>query len=305
VSAVSREGLGVTEAEFNRCMDPRSVLSFVELSPSLYAGMVRANSGWQLAPELAALSWAGRGVLLAPPSTITTNARETWGEFFLARLLRKEGADVKSIRLPPLNGRRRTLAMADQSGWEVVEPPVEPWQAGLAADKAKEEARRLDAYRRALPRDKPSPKLEKALAFVQKHQVTRLTKDVVKKAKKKGISRATLKRAIDFSKTWKAPPPPPSVNVSVYLSLLAGTHPSCSRRLSHKPADRSLGGRSGRGPTPIPGSGRERVGRKKIHGGKPGRGRPLPACPAGEAVRQAQGRAREGAGGPARSLPRG
>jgi hypothetical protein len=181
-------------------------LSFVELSPSLYAGMVKGGTAWQLAPELAAIAWQGRGVLLAPASTVTTNAREVWGEFFLARLLRKEGADVQSIRLPPLNGRRRTLVMADESGWGVVSPPEHSWQAGLAADKAKEEARRVDASRRALPRDKPSPKLEKAIAFVQKHNVTRLTQDVVKKARKRDISQTTLRRAIDFSKTWKASP---------------------------------------------------------------------------------------------------
>jgi hypothetical protein len=78
-----------------------------------------------------------------------------------------------------------------------VAPPFHPWDAAAAADLAREEARRLDPYRRALPRKKPSPKLEKAILFVQKHGVSRLTKDIVKKAGRKGITKATLRRAIE------------------------------------------------------------------------------------------------------------
>jgi hypothetical protein len=46
----------------------------------------------------------------------------------------------------------------------------------------------VDAFRRALPRRKKSPKLDRAVAFVQEHGVTQLTKEVLKKAKRKGIS---------------------------------------------------------------------------------------------------------------------
>jgi hypothetical protein len=171
-------------------------LSFIDLSPSLYAGMFKIGTTWELTSELSEIPWEGKKVILTPTSTVTTNARETWGEYFLARLLRKYGAEVKAIRLPPIEGRRRTFSMADDLGWEVVDPPLHPWDAAAAADLAREQARRLDPLRRALPRKKPSTQLEKAIAFVQKHGVRRLGKDIVKRAKRKGVTRATLRRAI-------------------------------------------------------------------------------------------------------------
>jgi hypothetical protein len=89
--------------------------------------------------------------------------------------------------------------MADELGWEVVDPPRHAWEAKAAADRASEEARRLDGQRRALPRRKASPKLDKAVAFVRTFGVTTLTKDVLKKAKRKGITEGTLRRAIKTS----------------------------------------------------------------------------------------------------------
>src|SRR5262249_29717996 len=147
----------------------------------------------------AGVCWKDKKVLLAPPSTIVTNRKEVWGEFFLARLLRERGADVKSLRLPPMGGRRRTLGMAQDVDWEIVEPPRDPWEAVEAADKASQEARRLDPLRRALPRKKGSPKLDQAISFVKKHNVERLTEDVVRKAKRRGITKATLRRALMYN----------------------------------------------------------------------------------------------------------
>jgi hypothetical protein len=178
--------------------------SYIDLAPSLYAGMVKDGTQWELSPELAAVAWQGRDVILAPTSTITTNVRETWGEFFLARLLREEGAAVKSLRLPPLNGRRRTLSIADEQGWAVIDPPFYAWDAAAAAEMASQEALRLDSYRRALPRQKPSPKLERAITFVCELGIGRVTKDVLKHAKRKGITEATLRRAIFYQS--RSPP---------------------------------------------------------------------------------------------------
>jgi hypothetical protein len=192
--------------------------SSVELSPSLYAGMVKVGEAWELKPELDALNWDGREVVLASASTITTNAREVWGEFFLARLLRERGAHVQSIRLPPLQGRRRTLAMADAEGWAVVDPPRHPWEAKAAADRASEEARRLDGERRRLPRHKDSPKLDKAVAFVKQYGVHNLTKDMLKTAKRKGITTTTLRRALQASKENTQPLTPPHSCV-IYPSI--------------------------------------------------------------------------------------
>src|SRR5262249_27650758 len=153
-----------------------------------------------LSPELAEVSWQERRVLLAPTSTIATNKREVWGEFRLARLLRENGAaEVKGLRLPSVVGRRSTLGMIPEADWLGVEPPSNPCEAFQAAAQAGKEARRLAPYRRSLPRNKPSPKLAKAVEYVKEHNVTTLTKDEIGKAKKKGISKTTLNRAIHLS----------------------------------------------------------------------------------------------------------
>jgi hypothetical protein len=169
--------------------------SFVDLSPSLYAGIAKAGNRRELSPELAAIEWQGRQVILTPASTIATNKQEVWGEFFLANLLREHGADVKSLHLPPLAGRRRTFSRADGTG-TLVDPPVHPWEAAANAVVASRRAHELQLARKALPRKKASPKLTMAVRFVLRHGVTRLTKDVIQTAFRRGISRDSLRRAI-------------------------------------------------------------------------------------------------------------
>jgi hypothetical protein len=174
--------------------------SFVDLSPSLYAGMLKVGEAWRLSPEMAEVSWQERKVLLAPPSTIATNKKEVWGEFFLARLLREHGAaEVKGLRLPSLGGRRTTLGMVPEADCVIGEPPRNARDAFDAAARASQEGRRLARYRRSLPRKKPSPKLALAIEYVKEHDVRALTKDEIRKAKEKSISKATLNRAIHLS----------------------------------------------------------------------------------------------------------
>jgi hypothetical protein len=170
--------------------------SYVDLSPGLHAGVVKVGPRRELAPELAAVDWGGLRAVLAPPSTVLTNQHEVWAEFFLARLLRQKGAEVLSLRLPDLDGRRRTLAQAGGVRWQVVDPPRNAAQAAARAEQAGALARRLDAYRRSLPRRKASPKVEAARAFVQQYGVTTLSKDVLAKARKRGISKDALRRAL-------------------------------------------------------------------------------------------------------------
>jgi hypothetical protein len=169
--------------------------SYVDLS-SMYAGFVEVAGRRELATELAAIDWQGRQVFLTPPSTIETNKQEVWGEFFLAQLLRERGATVKSVHLPPLKGRKRLYSQAD--GTEtIVEPPFRSRQAYDNAEEASRRARELDAYRKSLPRKKASPRLTKAARFVWTHCVTALTKDVLEKAEKKGITKSTLRKAMN------------------------------------------------------------------------------------------------------------
>lgn len=169
--------------------------SYVDLAPSLWAALVKVGDRRELVAELAELPWQGKSVLLSPPSTIWTSKQEVWGEFFLANALRKLGAEVNAIRLPLLDGRRRTLATADAE-WEVVEPPLHAWDAQAVAEEAGHRAKEMDRARKALPRDKPSPTLTKAVEFIRKHKVAAVTKEVVQKAKKRGISESTLRRGL-------------------------------------------------------------------------------------------------------------
>jgi hypothetical protein len=169
--------------------------SYVDLSPNLHAGMVKVGPRRVLAPELEAVAWEGVRAVLVPASTVATNKRECWEEFYLARLLRSKGADVVSLHLPP-GGRRRTLADADPAKCVLVEPPRDAAQATQRAEQAGGLARELDAERKSMPRAKPSPKLDAAMEFVRKYRVTSLTQDVVRKARKKGISKDTLRRAL-------------------------------------------------------------------------------------------------------------
>jgi hypothetical protein len=170
--------------------------STVDLSPGLWAGFVRENGQRVLHPELAALPWAGRTAVLAPPSTVSTNQGEVWEEYRLALLLRRAGARVASLRLPPKGGRRSTLA--DFDGWQdlpVVRPPGRGATAKKRAEEAAELARAVDAERRALPRNRPSPKLQKAVAFLRRQKADGLTVEVVKRGARAGLSKSTLVRA--------------------------------------------------------------------------------------------------------------
>jgi hypothetical protein len=200
--------------------------SYIDLSPSLFAGIVKVGDRRELAPELAEVAWEGRRVILTPPSTIATNKRETWGEFFLADLLRRAGAEVQSLYLPPLGGRRRTLSRADGTG-VLVDPPRHPWEAATAAERAGEEARRLDGYRRSLPRQKASPKLDRAIAFVRERGVGRVTKEVLKQAKRKGITEGTLRRALQYVESIK--PLPSLLSCLVYPPICNPQHGPIAR----------------------------------------------------------------------------
>jgi hypothetical protein len=170
--------------------------SFVKLEPGLWAGFVRLGRKRELAVELAALDWEGKEVVLTPASTINTNKKEVWEHYWLGELLRREGARVTSLRLPPLEGRRRTLSQVGDVDWEVVDPPRSAREAGKAALEASKRAKALDAERKSLPRKKASPALDRAMSWLTKKGVTRLTKDVLRDAKRKGLTRGTLKRAL-------------------------------------------------------------------------------------------------------------
>ncbi len=168
--------------------------SYVDMA-SLHCGFRWVGRRRVLAPALESVVWAGRDVLLCPASTITTNARETWDEFFLARLLREHGAaDVIGIRIESPNGRRAILA--DTPDWREVRPPTTLEQARKAAYNAGRRANELDRWRKSLPRRKPSRTLEQAIAFLQTQNITVVTKDVVERARREGIGRSTLYTAI-------------------------------------------------------------------------------------------------------------
>ena len=109
-----------------------------------------------------------------------------------------QGATVQSVRLPDLNGRRRTFSQRDGSE-QIIEPPWHAWQAAAEAELAAERARKLDAYRRSLRRSKPSPKLGAACEFLREFNVTSLSRSVVDRANERGIPRTTLQRAIKKS----------------------------------------------------------------------------------------------------------
>jgi hypothetical protein len=170
--------------------------SFISL-PTMRTAVPKVGNHRELAPQLDEIAWDGLQVFLAPPSTITTNMREVWDEFYLARFLSRLGADVRTIRIPTRDGRRRTLAMAPEHLWQIVDPPRNAAQATERAEQAGKMARELDASRKALPRMKPSPKREAAIAFILKYRVTRLTTEILKKARRKGISRDSLRRAMN------------------------------------------------------------------------------------------------------------
>jgi hypothetical protein len=190
--------------------------STIDLSPGLWAGVVRENGQRALHPELAAIPWSGKTAILAPPSTVATNQGEAWEEFWLAQLLRRAGARVRSLRLPPKEGRRSTLA--DFDSWQellVVRPPSRGATAKRRAEEAAELAKAVDAERRALPRNRPSPKLKKALAYLGKQKAQALTEDLLRRARRAGHSRATLFRAWSLLQETKSKHTPLSKMCSV------------------------------------------------------------------------------------------
>jgi hypothetical protein len=173
--------------------------SYIDLSPSIYAGLVKEGQKRVLSPELAGIVWQGKRVLLALPSTIHTNKRQVWGEYFLARALREKGAAVQTLRWASI-GRRQTLRQAEANGAEIeiAEPALYAWEAHAQAEEAKQRAKQLDALRKALPRNKPSPKLTEAMGFVIKYGIRKLNKQILMKARHKGIKRSTLQRALYY-----------------------------------------------------------------------------------------------------------
>jgi hypothetical protein len=168
--------------------------SYVNLS-SMGAAIVKVGTRRELAADLSSIDWIGKHVLLTPPSTITTNQREVWIEHFLANQLRTKGAEVKSLHIPPRNGRKQTFVTAEGQG-EIIDPPFYASDARALANIAGQRARDLDSYRKSLPRNTPSPKLLKAIRFVTENDIRKLSKENIQRAKKRKISQSTLLRAI-------------------------------------------------------------------------------------------------------------
>jgi hypothetical protein len=168
--------------------------SYINLAPDLWAGMVKHGHTFGLAPELDAIDWAGKVVTLATPSNVFSNKKVVYDEFQLAYLLRERGAEVLALRIRSENGRCLTLSQTEDV--EVVTPPMSAREAVAAAQAASQKAREQDAARRSAPRNKPSVKLEQAVNWLKKRNAQEVTKDLVKKAKRKGWSQRTLYRAI-------------------------------------------------------------------------------------------------------------
>ena len=168
--------------------------SYVNLGPDLWAGLVRHGSSFSLVAELDAVDWSGKLVTLVPPSNVTTNMKIVFDEFHLACLLQERGAEVRSVRLLSPDGPRLTLSQAKQV--EVVSPPLNGRQVAMAAQAASRRAREQDAARRARPRNKPSPTLEKAMAWLRKLKAEKVTRQLVRRGRSKGFSERTLRRAL-------------------------------------------------------------------------------------------------------------
>ncbi len=198
--------------------------STVDLSPGLWAGLVRENGQYVLHPELAAVPWGGKTAVLAPASTVTTNQGEVWEEYRLAMALRRAGARVVCLRLPPKEGRRSTLA--DYEGRQdlpVVYPPANGMAAKRRAEEAAELARALDAQRKALPRNRTSPKLQKAVAYLSRQGAQELTRDLVRRGMRAGHSKTTLERAWRLLRENSSPPP--SLNITTSNQSLCNVPP--------------------------------------------------------------------------------
>src|SRR5262249_35663872 len=157
------------------------------------AGVVRDNGGRALHSHLAAVPRAGRAAVFAPAPPVTTNQGGGWGEDPLAPLLRQAGARGGGLRLPPQGRRRSNPAGFDcWQGMPFVHPPRRGKTAKKRAQEAAETARELDAERRALPRHRASPKLEKAVEFLRQEGAQSLSMAAVRRGKEAGHSKSTL-----------------------------------------------------------------------------------------------------------------
>jgi hypothetical protein len=177
--------------------------SHIEFTRSLHAGL--CGYGRSLANQLEDIDWNGKEVVLCPASTITTNKGEVWNEYHLARLLRRKGARVWTIRLPDDNGLGRRCTLAD-GGWdgELKEPPTNRQDAELMAGHASMLAREVKGKRLKLPRHTAKPARDAASAFIRLHGVTSLSKEVLALAKEVGLSRSTLRRALSTMTSSRA-----------------------------------------------------------------------------------------------------
>jgi hypothetical protein len=172
--------------------------SHVGLRPSLWAAIdTFGGKFYSLTAEVEAVDWRGRQALLCPSSTIATNSKLVWAEHVLATLLSKKGALVRCVRLPP-SLRMTTLADVDPTAVYLIDPLLDREQAKRQARAAKLLAKQLDPVRKALPRNKPSPELDKAIRWIKRNRVVKITKEVMKKAKRAKISKSTLKRAMTY-----------------------------------------------------------------------------------------------------------
>jgi len=176
--------------------------SYVNLAPDLWAAMVRHGNSFGLVGELDAIDWAGKVVMLAAPSNVTTNKKLVFDEFHLASLLRERGANVQCLRIGSPDGRRSTLSDAQEV--EVTAPPLTPREAATAAHTASCRAREQDAARRARPRNKPSPTLEEAIVWVREQNAEKVTKQLLKRGRRKGFSERTIRRALRMIRETKS-----------------------------------------------------------------------------------------------------
>jgi hypothetical protein len=127
--------------------------------------------------------------------------------------------------------RRQALWSPNEGGVadNGVEPPRDGREVWAAARKAGGWARQLDSYRRSLPRNRAKPALAKAITWLRKRGVTRLSEDVVRAAKRSRISKASLKRAMAWLKEhFPASKAPTSPSICVRGSLTEPVNPDAS-----------------------------------------------------------------------------
>lgn len=176
--------------------------SVVLLEPCLWSALYRLKKQTFLVPELDGIDWEGKSVTVVPASNIRTNARQVWGEYHLARLLRERGAAVRSTRLPYQHRLRTLDDLGDESLLlESFEVPETVLGAKLVAREANALARESDPVRKKLPRQsKPKfrPKLEVAVRYLRETGQDGLTKAVIAWGAENGIGRQTMAKAVRF-----------------------------------------------------------------------------------------------------------